>query len=205
MDQTYRDSKQYQRFAAAIQQRLSRARLAQAEEIGAHLLKNGLVQLKSFNRTLTISPETLEVKGAFDLWHDLIALQYIADSDGCAPSNQWMGLTEFKDGGVVRGSSFDAEIRAKAGNYFTNRSIRDIDAACRLTGGSPYPHQGNAAYRFDLMPLIPVLAIFWLADDEFPASAKVLFDSNVGHHLGVEAAGTAALLLMDMLENAVCA
>ena len=36
----------------------------------------------------------------------------------------------------------------------------------------------------------------WYSDDEFPASGKVLINSGVQAHLGVEAAGTLATVLV---------
>ena len=55
----------------------------------------------------------------------------------------------------------------------------------------------SAVFRF--LPRYPMLLNLWLADDEFPASGKVLINSGTGLALGLEAAGTIAINLVDEL------
>ena len=110
-----------------------------------------------------------------------------------------MGLSDFSEGGLIRGTSFDAEIRQNAARQFSGFSQQDLNRACQAIGGAESGSSADVAFTFMLAPHLPLLAYIWLGDDEFPASAKVLVDANAEHYLGVEAAGTAASMLIDML------
>ena len=45
---------------------------------------------------------------------------------------------------------------------------------------------GDLGYEFRLLPNVPVRLIFWAGDDEFPPSASLLFDENIGKILSAE-------------------
>ena len=47
------------------------------------------------------------------------------------------------------------------------------------------------------MPRFPLRLNLWLADEEFPASGKVLVNDGVKHCLGTEATGTIGMLLIQ--------
>ena len=38
---------------------------------------------------------------------------------------------------------------------------------------------GDAAYRFNIVPGIPVAVLYWVGDDEFPPEAKILYDRSI--------------------------
>ncbi|SHE56109.1 Putative signal transducing protein [Desulfacinum infernum DSM 9756] len=58
---------------------------------------------------------------------------------------------------------------------------RFCEAAERL-GGVPV-EAGDAAYRFWVLPRIPVQAVFWEGDDEFKASLHLRFDPSISRQL----------------------
>ena len=127
-----------------------------------------------------------------EMWHHLTVLQYLAEADGTPQSNTWISLREFKEGGLIRGSSFDAEndrlVRRKLGQL----DVETLTAAAARLGGDRLPGKAD----------LSMLALhLWLADDEFPASCKVLCGGSAEHYLKVEAAGTAAGLLLQKLEK----
>ena len=74
-------------------------------------------------------------------------------------------------------------------------------AAVRLNG---VPAAGKADFSagFSFLPNFPLELHLWLADEEFPAACKVLCNGAAEHYLKVEAAGTAAGLLLRQLEEA---
>ena len=200
MEASYQNTPQYQRFAGAICQRLAAVGLQKtAQNGGGSLSPNGSLQLESLGRTLSVSSETFTLTGAFDMWHELVILQYLADGDGCAPAGTWMGLSDFSEGGLIRGTSFDAEIRQNAAQQLSGFSRQDLIRVCQAIGGMESESSADVTFAFMLAPHLPLLAYIWLSDDEFPASVKVLVDANAEHYLGVEAAGTAASMLVDML------
>ena len=68
-------------------------------------------------------------------------------------------------------SLFDERAALFAGNP------AGLERACLRLGGIR-EGKGDIAYRLDLFPFLPVLLQFWQADDEFPASLQLLWDTN---------------------------
>ena len=53
----------------------------------------------------------------------------------------------------------------------------ELRAACEALGGTPWG-KGDVSYMIPLYRGLQFVFSFWNSDDEFPASASVLFDSN---------------------------
>ncbi len=53
--------------------------------------------------------------------------------------------------------------------------------------------------QFDFLPYYPLLLKLWFADEEFPASGKLLLDESADHYLMVEDAVTVGQILMEKL------
>lgn len=53
-----------------------------------------------------------------------------------------------------------------------------LKAACEKLNGTTLP-QGDAGYVIPVYPFLNIAILFWDGDDEFPAKANMLFDSNV--------------------------
>lgn len=71
-----------------------------------------------------------------------------------------------------------------AGQGMHDRTAQDIDgkdekliAACEALGGTPWG-KGDVSYMIPLYRDLKFVFSFWNSDDEFPASANVLFDDN---------------------------
>jgi len=58
---------------------------------------------------------------------------------------------------------------------------------------------GDAAFRFQILPRIPVLVILWYGDEEFEASAKLLMDSTIDTHLPLDVIYAMAVELVNLL------
>lgn len=72
---------------------------------------------------------------------------------------------------------------APGGNFF-RQSAQDFSAApeklhdaCRALGGKKY-FAGDIAYILPLFDFLPIVFQYWLADDEFEADIKFLWDEN---------------------------
>lgn len=171
----------------------------------AHLLYDsgsGLFTFNTFGQTVHIHWPTYEIDTPLEMWHHLTVLQYMAEADGYPLADTWISLREFKCGGLVRGSSFDVEnneiVREKLGQMDTGTLLA---AAVRL-GGQQIAGKADLSLRFSFMPNFPMLLHLWLADEEFPAACKVLFNGAAEHYLKVEATGTLAGILLRKLESA---
>lgn len=137
-----------------------------------------------------------------EMWHRLTALQYLAEADGTALTDGWISLREFREGGMVRGSSFDQENDRIVQRKLGQLGVETLAEAAARLGGVPIEGKADLSARFSFMPHFPLALHLWLADEEFPASCKVLCNGAAEHYLKVEAAGTAAGILLRKLEEA---
>jgi hypothetical protein len=78
------------------------------------------------------------------------------------------------------------------------RDLEDFGEASRRLGGVRID-LGDAAYRFQVLPRVPAAAVLWRADDEFPASAKLLLDASVKEHLPLDVIFGLSLELLGAL------
>jgi len=85
---------------------------------------------------------------------------------------------------------------------FFNEKTHKLPDACRKLGGSP-EGQGDVAYRIPLFSFLPILFVFWRADDEFPPEIKIFWDTNVLDFLHYETLWFAAGHLMKRLEEEI--
>lgn len=60
-----------------------------------------------------------------------------------------------------------------------------FEKACAGLGGERVS-LGDAAFKFQAFPRVPITYIYWKGDGEFPASLQVLFDSSVKEYLPLE-------------------
>lgn len=73
-------------------------------------------------------------------------------------------------------------------NLISSRFGNNLDAfndLCAKQGGTSVD-LGDAAFRFDITPDIPVVVLYWLGDDDFPAEAKILFDKSIADQLPLD-------------------
>ena len=78
---------------------------------------------------------------------------------------------------------------------------RDRDGfveAGRSIGGEPV-RLGDAAFKFLFYPRVSMTFVLWLEDDEFPARASLLFDSNANRHMALDVVWAVALVSCQRL------
>ena len=159
---------------------------------------------ESFGRPLRIMWPDCTLCPPMEQWHTLLILQYMAFADGGPLTGRYISLCEFRIGGTVRGTSFDrANDRriAELGSYGQER----ICAAAAALGGERLDGKADLSFRFRLLPRYPLVLNLWLADEEFPASGKVLADAGTQSALSVEGAGFASELLLRRLSEGCAA
>ena len=135
-----------------------------------------------------------------DMWHNLTILQYLTNTEGITPTGKFIAISEFHSGGLARGTSFDREndrTISRIGQY-DPQLIRN--AASKL-GGVEQNEKSDLTFLFSFLPNVPIKLNLWLADEDFPASGKVLFDASAEYNLQIEAAGTAAAICLSHLER----
>ena len=99
------------------------------------------------------------------------------------------------DNNVVRGGSASGSHVGTIDVELCDTSTRDVTAQeivakwREVVGVVPGVERlsfGDASFSFRLLPRVWLAVVLHLADDEFPASANVLFDAAVSHYLPTE-------------------
>ena len=189
-------------LASAVS-RLKTIDIAAACERAGIDCSRGRISLISFGVTVALDTETWAAEPAIDMWLHLPLLQYLERVDNALPGDRWIGMAELSEGGLVRGSSFDREVDSILASRFRDVEPERIIRACEKLGGQVFPGSADLSVSFHFAPHFPMLLNLWYADDEFPASGKVLINDGVKHHLGTEAIGTLAVFLVRMLGEAL--
>ena len=78
--------------------------------------------------------------------------------------------------GRPRAAGVGTDFHSKTAAIF-DRNPESFRHACEALGGTPVP-MGDIGYRFPLFEELPVVLKFYHADEDFPASVTLLWDSN---------------------------
>jgi len=114
-----------------------------------------------------------------------LLLYYCLTCDGTRPSGQWMAFSQLPDGRF-----YDQAFQGYTGNVLAQTFREDVEAFCAAAqrlGGSREFQLGSAAFAFRALPFVPLLAVYWQGDEDFPSTCQILFDSAVSHHLPTDA------------------
>ena len=110
----------------------------------------------------------------------LLLLHYLLEAEDVEFSRKWIGEKDIPSGesffqGPRRLPTEDMErVFGYAPELFRTASER--------IGGAPV-ELGDAAYRFWVLPRIPVLVILWEGNEEFEPEIQLLFDGTIDTHL----------------------
>ena len=89
---------------------------------------------------------------------------------------------------IPGGATFFRGPHAVPTERVTNRFQNDIDAfsrRCTSLSGEPID-MGDAAFRFDITPRIPVVMLYWQGDEDFGPEARILFDRSISKYLALD-------------------
>ena len=78
----------------------------------------------------------------------------------------------------------------------------ELERRCRSLGAEILPSNADFCARFGFAPRYPVWMKVWFADEEFPASGRLLLDESAPHYLTIEDAVTVGSLILDQLTGA---
>ncbi len=113
----------------------------------------------------------------------LAILFYLMRAGDLPVAGEWISEKDLP-GGVT----FFRGPHAVPARLIAERFTEDIDgfrAACEELGGAPVD-LADAAYSFRFLPRVPVAVLFWRADEEFDAEARLLFDRTISEHLPID-------------------
>jgi hypothetical protein len=126
----------------------------------------------------------------------ILVLDYLANGDGTPPTSRFIGFQELPDGAFYRhafqGYSGDQLVRDLGGDVETFRR------AAESLGGEPLSI-GDAGYAFRVLPHVMLAVVWWAGDEEFAASATVLFDASAGRYLPTDGLAILGRMLCQRL------
>ena len=99
-------------------------------------------------------------------------------ADGAPPSGRWIAFSE-----LPGGRFYQAAYQGYSGDELRRAFGPDLAAysqACQRLGGVPRAH-GDAAFAFQALPRLALLAAAWQGDEDFPPSYAILFDASASH------------------------
>jgi hypothetical protein len=124
---------------------------------------------------------------------------YLLTADGTPASGKWVSFADLPDGRMyVR--AFQGYTGDEAVKCFGN-SLDSFRHACVQCGGVSV-EIGDASYVFQALPRVPLMVTYWLGDDEFPSSCKILFDSSAPHYLPIDACAMLGSALISRIMKA---
>jgi len=130
-----------------------------------------------------ISVEELETGQEPPIATRILILHYLINADGTPLADSWIAFRELPDARV-----YDSAFRRRANLRLAQAFGSDPDgfvAAAEALGGTRLTY-GDASFLFPIFPRLRLAAVLYLADEEFPASANVLFDAAASQYLPPE-------------------
>ena len=139
-----------------------------------------------------------EIEPYVEEWRQLVILHYMKIADGMPLTGKWMTMGEVKDG-LIRGGDFDRRCENVIRSRLSQITEEELKEKCRAIGGQIIRSNADFTVRFDFLPQYPLLLKVWFADEEFPASGKLLLDASADHYLMIEDAVTAGQIVVEKL------
>ena len=113
-----------------------------------------------------------------------LLLYYFQTADGIPVESTWISFSELPEGKFYN-QAFLSYTGKELANIFSN-DLPAFRRAAGSLGGTP-ERLGHAAFRFQALPRVPLLVVYWLGDEDLSSSAQVLFDRSASHYLPTDA------------------
>jgi hypothetical protein len=125
-----------------------------------------------------------------------LLLYYLVTADGTPLTGKWVSFADLPDGRM-----YNAAFQGYSGNEIAKRFGLGLDAfkvSCSKAGGKP-ADIGSASFMFQALPRVPLMATYWLGDEDFPSSCKILFDKSASRYLPIDACAILGSMLTRRL------
>jgi hypothetical protein len=113
----------------------------------------------------------------------VLILHYLNSATGTKPSNDWITYREVPDGSFYYAAFVSRAVNPLKSVFGSKPDV--FQKVAPMLKGEPIP-EGDVAFLFTPLPLVPMKLIIWEGDDEFPAEGTILFDRTVSEHLSAE-------------------
>lgn len=112
-----------------------------------------------------------------------LLLHYLGLADGTPLAHRWVSFSELPNGGF-----YYRAFQSYSGDRLVRSFGNDLEGFCRAaeeTGGIRISF-GDASFSFQALPRVSLAIVYWVGDEEFPPTAKVLFDASASHYLPID-------------------
>jgi len=125
-----------------------------------------------------------------------LLLYYLLTSDGTTLTGKWVSFADLPDGRM-----YNVAYQSYSGDEIVKLYGFDLVAfksVCLKIGGTT-ADLGDASFIFQPLPRMPILITYWVGDEDFPSSCKILFDSSATHYLPIDGCAIAGSMLAKKL------
>lgn len=157
-------------------------------------------RLESLGQQITIAYPSYAVQQDLEPWHVLCLLHYLAQANGSPLSGRQITFAKHKDG-MVRGGGFDRDAEKIIQTKLGRLSPEELKRRCRTCAGIREPSNADLCAKFTFAQNYPVWLKIWFADEEFPASGRILLNASAENYLSIEDAVTVGGIILDKLLN----
>lgn len=116
-------------------------------------------------------------------FQEALFLYYLLTADGTPLTGKWISFAELPDG-----RTYNAAFQGYSGDEIVKTfglNLDEFKTTCLKIGGEPVDI-GSASFVFQSLPRVPMMLTYWLGDEDFPSSCKVLFDESASHYLPID-------------------
>jgi len=113
----------------------------------------------------------------------LILLHYMVTATGAPREGRWIAFRELPDG-MTYHTAFVGRVEPTLVRAFGQHPELLHEASATIGGWRL--DLGDSASWINALPAIALACVVYAGDDEFPPSARVLFDASAGHYLPIE-------------------
>ena len=113
-----------------------------------------------------------------------LILYHLQATNGAPLAGRWISFRELPSGGF-----YHQAFQGYTGHEIAKRFGNELPALVRTARalGGETAGVGDAAFCFQALPRVPLLLVYWLGDEDFGPTARILFDASAGHHLPTDA------------------
>ena len=170
-----------------------------ARDAGENVLVN------SFGRDCLVGPGGVIAAdgGPLDFTVRIVLAYYILHGGRGEVSGRWAAYRDFKDGSFFH-AAFAQIVETKIATAFSER-LPDLKRTAAALGGQYLEAGlgGDLCFGFPALPRVPLALVYYDTDEEFPSSARVLFDATAPAFLDMECLAVLGLILADQLTATV--
>ncbi len=195
------ENRQFELMLEAARSRLLRHVPEEISEKAGVRYENGAFWVRTLGRCVEVQWPDGKITPPVSKWHALTLLHYLDLADGTPLTGRTITFSQYRDG-LVRGGGLDRNTELIVRRDLGGLPPEELTRRCENLGAELLPSNADFCARFDFAPRYPVWLKVWFADEEFPASGRLLVDESAPNYLTIEDAVTVGSLILDCLTGA---